>query len=570
MNVTLAYRGRSELRPGAGGRVLSLAPNLSREAVAFDAPLAAPLRFREAISALHDVVVSDLRFRKRDKTAYQQWKANEQRRLNELRRAEHDKARDEALQLAGRPVPRDLERQYDQCRQRYWDARRAYDRYLRQHDPELWRQIMPYDPVITVADDVVFFECFSGDESSYGCLTVDREAFGRGGDGGVRLGTTNVDYSWDLYHHFQSLRSYRETRLSIDPEGFEVATGDAGDAYREEKIDLPTSWLRGFMQMQGVAGMPMRRVTLTPAAVYSLIAWLKRHRAKQSPRAIRFELLDGRAPRLVIEPWEREIVSHGSVYRGPEGEAIRIWGRRRLSVLARALPLADAVDVCLLGTGLPSFWLVRMGEMTLTVGLSGWTRNDWTRSAALDLLAPPVEPDGETIDAAAGVLQSRRSGDLASVARQVNATPARTAAALNYLANAGQVIFDIPRAIYRWRRVLPVAIGESEIGPPNAELVAARQMLRAGKVKLSGVQEPPRGGQLLTGAAGDQKEVEVLIDGDGIIRRGRCQCSHHFRFGIRTGPCRHLLALRSAAMNRGRDDATPESWYNRLRTWAGT
>ena len=85
------------------------------------------------------------------------------------------------------------------------------------HDPELWRLLVPCDPVITVAPDCLFFECFSADESSYGCLTVDRSAFERERD--VALGTTNVDYSWTLYEHFQSMRSYRETRFLVDPAG---------------------------------------------------------------------------------------------------------------------------------------------------------------------------------------------------------------------------------------------------------------------------------------------------------------------------------------------------------------
>ena len=59
---------------------------------------------------------------------------------------------------------------------RNWKARDAYTRYLQQHDQELLRLLVPYDPVITVAEDVVFFECFSADESSYGCLTVERDA----------------------------------------------------------------------------------------------------------------------------------------------------------------------------------------------------------------------------------------------------------------------------------------------------------------------------------------------------------------------------------------------------------
>jgi hypothetical protein len=58
-----------------------------------------------------------------------------------------------------------------------------------------------------------------------------------------------VDYSWDLYHNFQSLRTYRETWFSINPEGFTVQTSERED-YHEEKIELPDGWLRGFMQLQ--------------------------------------------------------------------------------------------------------------------------------------------------------------------------------------------------------------------------------------------------------------------------------------------------------------------------------
>src|SRR3954452_13208927 len=159
------------------------------------------------------------------------------------------------------------------------------------HDPALWRLLMPCDPVITVSPDVLFFECFSADESSYGCLTVDRGAFDRERD--VAPGTTNVDYSWALYEHFQRLRSYRETRFLVDPSGFEVQTQAAAD-YREEKIDLPSSWLRGFMQLQSAMSLPARRVPISREGLYNILAWLKRHRARRSPRAIRFELEPGR------------------------------------------------------------------------------------------------------------------------------------------------------------------------------------------------------------------------------------------------------------------------------------
>jgi hypothetical protein len=292
---------------------------------------------------------------------------------------------------------------------------------------------MPCDPIITVAQDVVFFECFSADESSYGCLSVDREdTFGRTPN--MQVGTTNVDYSWALYNHFQSLRSYRETRFTVDPAGFEVAT-QARENYREEKIDLPNGWLRGFLQLQSAMAMPMRKITLSREAVYSLLAWLKRNKAKTSPRAVRFELKSGQAPELVLEPWEKRIVSRGTVYHGPNDDPVRIWGRRRLLTLARVLPLAEEFDVYLLGTGLPSFWVARMGGMRLTLGLSGWTTNDWTRGSALDALAPPAGLSASTLSRVADDLEQRGSASFDTIRDHHKIEPAECATALNKLAH---------------------------------------------------------------------------------------------------------------------------------------
>src|SRR5262249_23009437 len=151
-------------------------------------------------------------------------------------------------------VPPDLETQFGHFRRIYWNARQEYSSYLLKNEHQLWRMLMPCDLGITVADDVAFFECFSADESYYRYLTVECDAaFGKSAE--TRLGTTNVDYSWDLFHHFQSLRSYRETRFKVDPAGFTVATEGNAD-YREEKIDLPGGWLRGFMQTQAAMTLP--------------------------------------------------------------------------------------------------------------------------------------------------------------------------------------------------------------------------------------------------------------------------------------------------------------------------
>jgi hypothetical protein len=539
MKLSVAYLGRSQLLTSNGSGLLSLMPNLTRERVSFNAPLRNPLRFREAISSLHDVVISDLRYQPRDKTAYEAWKVEQAAERREMYRREVQRAKQALEARHSGEIPPGFEVLFEKTRRRYWSARNKLTGILQREHPTLWRWLMPCDPVITVADDVLLFECFSTDESSYGCLTVSRDAFGP--SDGVSLGTTNVDYSWDLYHHFQSLRSYRETRFLIDPAGFEVAT-DSEPAYREEKIDLPPGWLRGFMTTQEAMSMSSHVVRLPREAVYSILAFLKRHKAKSSPRAIRFELVAGKPPVIVLEPWEQRIVARGTKYDGPDTPPIRIWGARRLLVLARTLPLAERYDVHLLGTGLPSFWVARMGEIELTLGLSGWTTNDWTRGSALDLLAPPATITESLLDNVARTLRDRRSLTLDEVCTSAAASPPAALAALRRLAFAGQVIHDLPHGVYRYRQVMPMPLGEAQLGPENAELTAARQLLLHDDPRLESSQHAGRT-VLLVGNV-ESKPVELLVDLDGRIRRGKCVCGHYHQFGLRNGPCRHMIALR--------------------------
>jgi hypothetical protein len=565
MKLNLKYYGRSGLVGTGGKRILQMSPNLDRDEVSFDAPLKQPLRFREAISALHDIVINDLTFKPRDKTQYEEWKKNQAIRERLIRRDARQRKREDMEKIRGTKPPADLAKNFKFALKRYWKSRRALNEYLRKNNPALWRKFMPYDPVITVADDVLMFECFSADESSYGCLSVDRDCFGS--SSGVKRGTTNVDYSWDLYDNFQTLRTYRETRFNINPQGFTVRTTDVED-YHEEKIDIPDGWLNGFMQLQSAMGIPMRKVSLSVESVYSLLAFLKRNKAKTSPRAIRFELADGKSPRMVLEPWEKEIVSTSTKYRGPNDEPIRIWGRRRLLTLARLLPLAERFDVYLLGTGLPSFWVAKMGNMRLTLGLSGWTANDWTKGSAVQMLLPQEEANDALIAKAADNLHSRRSLDFDNLKGRIGRSTGsgQIASALNQLALRGQVIYDLDAGVYRWRQVLPMAFSDKEVSTGHPELLAARSLLVGGKVEIKSRDESPRGGSVVT-ADVDGKPVECKIDADGMIKKGKCVCSWHYKSGIRNGPCRHIQAVRDIVFSGS--SGLNSDWFEKRLTWAG-
>jgi hypothetical protein len=242
-----------------------------------------------------------------------------------------------------------------------------------------------------------------------------------------------------------------------------------------------------------------------------------------------------------------------------------VWGGRRLGVLARVLPLAERFDVYLLGTGLPSFWVARMGEMRLTLGLSGWTANDWTKGSALDLIAPPAAPSPDLITNVQAIVREMKSATLEQVmsrAMLIN-DPATALAALRHLAHSGQIIHDLVAGVYRWRQVMPRALGEAEIGPEHEELAGARQIMERRQAELHTRDEAPGGGYLLGGRVASC-EVEMIVDSDQRIKRGKCVCGWFRRFGMRNGPCRHMLALRWRSYAGAFEAYRKSGWYNKL------
>ncbi|MBI2378177.1 MAG: SWIM zinc finger family protein [Deltaproteobacteria bacterium] len=547
MQVSLKYLGRSVVSSAGEDLRVSFAPNLARPKVFFDADVRDAVRYREAMSALHDVVAADQRFKKRSGSdAYKEFLKGRTEAEARLQRQVFETEKEKALAKEPDPPPPGLDGRFQTMHAKYWKARRAWASWLSSNDPELFRHLVPCDPVVTVAPDVVFFEGFAKDESSYGCLLVDREAFK--GDSAGGLGTTNVDYSNALYRQIQTLRTYRTTRLVVDPVGFEVNVEGSGN-YREEKIDLPPSWLRGFGQLSAATTLSSRTVRLDVGTVYAIVSYLLRHKEKKGPRSLRFQLTPGKPPVIHLDPFGLEVVSAGPAYDGPKPEEVKLWGRRRLVSLARVLPLAESVDVRLIGSGLPSIWTANLGDMRFVLGLSGWTTSDWSSGAGLDLLSGAFDADPTLANKLDTLLKERRAMKLPELVAATQVPEAKVTAAMFLLAKQGQAIFDFAHGVYRHRPVLSVALSDELLGPEPEELTEARQLLRSRDVALK-TDTFAAGLRILSGDVGGERQVELGLDPDGIVKKGRCNCSWHFRFKLRQGPCRHLLALRMFATTR--------------------
>ena len=424
------------------------------------------------------------------------------------------------------------------------------------------------DPVITVHPDRVFFEAFSQDQSVYAMVVVNPEMFATEGE--VVTGTTNVDFSAWLWGALNELRSSRETWLRIGAQGFDVKTMGAGGRF-EQKVDLPDNWVRGFLQVSGAMAMPGTRLTVKPADLLAAIRFLRYTKAKVSPRALRYEFMPGEEARIVLEPWEQVIRLRGADHNYTEQRTIRTWGRRRLKLIEPLLPFATSVDIYLKGRGLPSFYAVKLPDMTFVLGLSGWTEQAWTGASSFDLLSDTPLVRGELI---AQVHQQ--------LATRFHALPKELASALNQeseiiwracerLCRQGRAIFDVESRGFRHRELFEQPVEEAKMFPPDERVERAKALLATNAVPFARCepQETRKTKKLktpdgpvtreivyrdwrVTGNVGTEK-TEIVVGDSGRIIFGTCSCAFFQENLLGKGPCEHMIALFKASAD-GRKD----------------
>ncbi len=512
--IHLSYAGVSSLVTTEGTARLALAGNLRRDPVRFEATIKDPLRFREAMAAIYAVVASDFRYVPKDRTAY----------------LAYQRMRRESSTLNA------------------WQAQREYFSWLLRNDPTAF---VVLDPVITVHPDQVLFEVFSKDEGAYAKLGIDLGAFEPAEN--PTFGTTNIDFSQALFQGLQQMRSYRETRLSIGQEGVKFATTTAGEVL-EKQIRVPDSWLRGFLQVQSSAALPRERFALAPIDLYNALRHLRMHADRKGQRrGLRIELVPGEAPRLVLEPWNVVIPATGDPYKGKRSKVVRLWGRRRLSLLQRFLPFTEEVEVHVLGSGLPSFWVLRSAGMSLTLGLTGFTAANWSQALNFDLLLPrKAESTTRPLDAVLAQLGEHWSAGPGELARSTGLAWPALLEALQLGCQQGRFMYDLANDVYRFRPLTDAPIDPTRLEfRDRRERTAFDLLARRDAVKIVSENRIPGAGLELTGqvvVAEDKREYrpQMLLSDEGQAAKAECTCAFYRKQGLKAGPCVHLIALRLA------------------------
>lgn len=477
------------------------------------AQLHRPAVIRDALLTVADVLASDLRFKARDRADYLAY-----------------------LIAQGKRVSNEV-----------WVAQKQY---LEEKYGVVAKTESPLDPIVTVTERGIAFEVFSTDESAYARLHL--HADGEGGKAAyaassLRPGTTSMRFDDKLLRGLAQLRTYRSSTLRIGPgEGLDAAEA----AKTERSIQVPLRWLRSFGQVQAATTLPAREFELAPIDLYNVLLTLRMRKAKTSPRALRYELVPGEQPRLVLEPWDLVIPGTGPAYQGSTPVVVRTWGRARLSVLARLLPHTRSVKVRLVGAGLPAYYVLDLGDAELTLALSGWTDSGWAGISTFDLLvAGDVDAQlaAKVEQEIAGAVRGRTLDELVAA---TGSDRTRVRQAILHHMQRGTIVHDLGHGTYAARSLLATPPPADALRYRDEREQQAHRLLDAkDAVRLTKVHDLGSEGTRIEGEVEDPQahrtyRTSFTIDREGRTVDATCTSSQFRRSGLREGPTVPMIALR--------------------------
>lgn len=574
MKIKYNYASPSMCTNNGHETTLGFSPDLSREEnVLFLGKLKNPLVFRDAMLMLREIVISDTSIKKKERVEFFAWLEGEIERrivkheqympqvreelkndMNKLNSQIEDKDSEiEKLCKLKNEIKKEIDKQ-DVWRD-YNNLERNFWKFIKDRDYDLWFVL---DPVITVHKDQVSFEAFSIDESTYGCLSIDINEFELLQE--PKLGTTNIDFSYKLAREIERFRTYNEVNLSVNPEGFAVESGVMPE-HVEKKIDLPETWIKGFNQVSAAASLGGIDVILTKTDMYDICSYLRRHKAKESPRYMKWILEPGKNIKILFEPF-KEILTLKSIYNGEKKREEKIWGRRRWLVIEKIIPLADSFKIRLLGFGMPQFIVADMGNMKMTIGFTSWSSNDWVKGTAFNIMGGFI---GEgNYNKVYELLKKKRALSMDEIFNELKEdSKSVCTAGIGMLLKKGEGYYDPINDKVRFRRLISEPLPEEVYKTTETELNVQKH-INGGMDKFTvsvndqgeyvfrhSMKTPnPKKGKWKYYRTPDfdreydYTDTEMRIDEDGAITYVKCDCKEFKKgAGNISEPCEHILAL---------------------------
>lgn len=423
-----------------------------------------------------------------------------------------------------------------------WDAQRAF---LEARYGEAQQELGTLDPLLTVSAQGLALEAFSRDESTYARLFLAHDELSLG-PWPTTTTTTSIAWSRATRAAVGQLRGFRASTIELAPSRTETGVPRA----------VPHRWLRALGQTVRAATTPATTFALRPIDLYNVLLSLRRRKAKKPPRSLRYELIPGQRPRIVLEPWDLVIEAAGPPYAGTKASVVRTFGRDRLQLLARLLPHAVGLTVHLGGSGMPTFYALDLGGgSSFTLALSGWTDSGW---AGISLLDAQPTADAELPRALLAELGNgpRTLAELSGSTSGTNSTTVRreadVRAALDLLLSSGRALLDLATGRYVARELLAEPLDPARLRYRDATDEKAHRLLdiadavKVEKTHALGAEGTRIEGTIEDAVAHRKLRTTLTLDREGRTADASCTCPRFVRAGLREGPCEHVIALRLA------------------------
>ena len=551
---------------------VALFTQLNRQPVSFHGVVKSPLVFRDSLLALFDVVSSDYRYVPKDRSAYSVFM--------QMRRANSNKS--------------------------LFAAQRDYFTWLFNNDPLAFCIL---DPIIQVHEQGVSFEVFSRDEGCYAQLTLSTELFETSAK--PEFGTTSIDYSSALFEGIEQIRDHQQTLLDIGQEAVSLQLLAASNEENnnnstdtalkntstpvvkkqiiEKRINVPKSWIRALLQVQSAGQLPQDTIHLDPIALYNVLFELRMHAdIKGKRRGLLIELRPQQLPVIMLEPFNITVTSQVSQtqtpYQGQQAKLIRLWGRRRLSLLKRLLPHTDSVSVSILGQGMPSYWTLIGRGFHFTFAMTGFSQANWSQSLNFDLLLPK-RPKHNALKADNNASTDENS-DLQRLTEQLMKSPStvkelvsqdNSGATANHYSQIQQLLlsgtqqgfirYDIASRRYYYRPLTQTPLDMAQFAYHNpAEQQAFDLISRTESIQKLVVETVPNKGVSIAAdihVTEDRRHYhsQLQLNEEGLVSRAECSCPQYLQHRLTQGICPHLIALRLAYNDYDSAQADNNSWH---------
>jgi hypothetical protein len=373
------------------------------------------------------------------------------------------------------------------------------------------------DPVVTSTPEGLRFESFSVCCGVYARLDFDKRSL----DVYHSVsGVTNVDVNPPLRQALAGLRGHEPLHLNVGNDELRITT-TAGTVV-EERVPLPSRWLKGFAETQMLStGMSLRHA-LDGAEVRQFVQALP---PSSSTKTVMWATRATRGLRLASRP------SAGAVCAG---------GPERLRMLEPLLQHATALraygpDADAASLPMASAWALELAGGRLTIVLSPEKARGLSGEGAVlhTLTSAEVSDDADRVSA---MLAFDPRIDVAALASDTALTTERVLGALGLLASSGQVGYDLAVGAY-FHRPLPVRADALEALHPR--LADAQKLVDAQAVNF----RSPGEFQVTSGP----HVYTVRLNDEPDPSSDRCTCPWYAKHRGTRGPCKHVLAVRIAA-----------------------